>query len=360
MRPYSVSWLLLLLAGYSAFSTGVCVTDKKDYYEVLDVLSDAKSAEIKRAFRRLAAEHHPDKNKDPAAETRFREIVEAYEVLTDEHLRAVYDKDGYSGLEKFKRGQASSDSQRFRKGQFDVQIEEIIAELLMLFKFARQANNGPRGPKSRPFFIFSPKDGGFPFRFVEPWDLPTQKKGSRDKYKMGEKYPDRERARTHFRQMYSEEVNGGPNQEKNIFFYQKKMNGHARRNNEKIRHFAAEPRAFGKDHHNDHESPYDRENRAYENRRGRRKTERIYEPPGEEHGGHRTFLNGDEFPGRASSMRENKRNFHIHKDGRENVRKGTDMPDVRGYFPTSRLPTRQMKDRRTFIRDTLSKGKQRG
>ncbi|XP_019647862.1 PREDICTED: dnaJ homolog subfamily B member 9-like [Branchiostoma belcheri] len=153
MRPYSPYWIVLLAAWHSAFIIAVCTADKQDldHYEVLGVPRNAKSADIKRAFRRLAAEHHPDKNKDPGAEARFTEIVEAYEVLTDEQLRAVYDKDGHSGVEKFKReGQASSESQRFRKRQFDIQIEEIIAELLMLFKFAKKAN-GPWGPNSRPF-----------------------------------------------------------------------------------------------------------------------------------------------------------------------------------------------------------------
>ncbi|XP_066283034.1 chaperone protein DnaJ-like [Branchiostoma lanceolatum] len=131
--------------GHSAFITTAFAADKQDHYEVLDVPRNAESADIKRAFRRLAAEHHPDKNKDPGAETRFREIVEAYEVLTHEELRAVYDKEGQSGVEKFKREGQASETQRFRKRQFDIQIEEIIAELLMLFKFARKTN-GPRGP----------------------------------------------------------------------------------------------------------------------------------------------------------------------------------------------------------------------
>ncbi len=65
----------------------------KDYYEILGVGRDAGPDEIKRAFRRLARETHPDANPDdPAAEARFREIAEAYEVLSDPEKRARYDR----------------------------------------------------------------------------------------------------------------------------------------------------------------------------------------------------------------------------------------------------------------------------
>lgn len=67
----------------------------KDYYSVLGVKKDAGDKEIKSAFRKLAKKYHPDTNKnDPNAETRFKEINEAYEVLSDKEKRATYDRFG--------------------------------------------------------------------------------------------------------------------------------------------------------------------------------------------------------------------------------------------------------------------------
>ncbi len=70
----------------------------RDYYEVLGVPRGADDAEIKKAFRRLARELHPDVNQDPDAEERFKEAAEAYEVLSDADRRATYDRYGHEGL----------------------------------------------------------------------------------------------------------------------------------------------------------------------------------------------------------------------------------------------------------------------
>ena len=64
----------------------------RDYYEVLGVPRDADTEDIRRAYRKLARENHPDINKDPEAEDRFKEISEAYEVLRDEERRRQYDR----------------------------------------------------------------------------------------------------------------------------------------------------------------------------------------------------------------------------------------------------------------------------
>ena len=70
----------------------------RDYYEVLGVGRDAGETEVKKAFRRLARELHPDTNPDPGAEDAFKEAAEAYEVLSDPERRRVYDTYGHEGL----------------------------------------------------------------------------------------------------------------------------------------------------------------------------------------------------------------------------------------------------------------------
>jgi len=71
---------------------------KRDYYEVLGVERNATRDQIKHAYRRLAIRYHPDKNKDPGASAKFRELAEAYAVLSDETKRKEYDTTGYAGV----------------------------------------------------------------------------------------------------------------------------------------------------------------------------------------------------------------------------------------------------------------------
>ncbi len=70
---------------------------KRDYYEVLGVSRDASNEEIKKAFRKLAFQYHPDRNREDGAEDRFKEVNEAYEILSDVDKRAAYDQFGHSG-----------------------------------------------------------------------------------------------------------------------------------------------------------------------------------------------------------------------------------------------------------------------
>jgi molecular chaperone DnaJ len=84
-------------------------TAERDYYEVLGVGRDAGDAEIKKAFRRLARQVHPDVSEAPDAEEQFKEVVEAYEVLSNSETRQLYDRYGHSGLR----------SGGFRPSQFD-------------------------------------------------------------------------------------------------------------------------------------------------------------------------------------------------------------------------------------------------
>ena len=71
---------------------------KRDYYEILGISRTASEDEIKSAFRSLARKYHPDVNKEPDAEERFKEINEAYMVLSDAEKRSVYDRYGHEGL----------------------------------------------------------------------------------------------------------------------------------------------------------------------------------------------------------------------------------------------------------------------
>ncbi|HXU94177.1 MAG TPA: molecular chaperone DnaJ [Gallionella sp.] len=77
------------------------MTAQRDYYEVLGVAKDADQKAIKDAFRNLAMKYHPDRNKEPGAEERFKEIAEAYAVLSDPKKRTEYDTRGFAGVEGF-------------------------------------------------------------------------------------------------------------------------------------------------------------------------------------------------------------------------------------------------------------------
>ncbi|NOR36378.1 MAG: molecular chaperone DnaJ [Woeseiaceae bacterium] len=80
---------------------------KRDHYEVLGVSRTAPADEIKKAYRRLAMKHHPDRNKDDtSAEGKFKEAKEAYEVLSDSEKRATYDRFGHDGLSSARGGGA--------------------------------------------------------------------------------------------------------------------------------------------------------------------------------------------------------------------------------------------------------------
>ena len=70
----------------------------KDYYKILGIQKGATEDDIKKAYRKLALKFHPDKNKSPGAEEKFKEVAEAYEVLSDKKKRETYDKFGEDGL----------------------------------------------------------------------------------------------------------------------------------------------------------------------------------------------------------------------------------------------------------------------
>lgn len=85
----------------------------KDYYRTLGVSRTATEEEIKRAYRKLALKYHPDKNKEKGAEEKFKEVAEAYEVLSDKRKRDIYDQVGEEGL---KAGAGSASDSGFGPG----------------------------------------------------------------------------------------------------------------------------------------------------------------------------------------------------------------------------------------------------
>jgi molecular chaperone DnaJ len=108
---------------------------KRDYYEILGVSKDASADEIKKIYRKLALQYHPDRNKDAGAEEKFKEISEAYAVLSDSEKRSQYDRFGHAGID----GQYSAED-IFRGADFGG-FGDIFE---MFFGGGRR---GPRGPR---------------------------------------------------------------------------------------------------------------------------------------------------------------------------------------------------------------------
>lgn len=90
------------------------MSSKRDYYEVLGVQKGASTEEIKGAYRKLALQFHPDRNKDPSAEEKFKAISEAYAVLSDEEKRKRYDTYGHVGADEAFRGSEANFEEIFR------------------------------------------------------------------------------------------------------------------------------------------------------------------------------------------------------------------------------------------------------
>ena len=95
-----------------------------DYYEVLEITRSADAGEIKKAYRKMALQYHPDRNQgDKEAEEKFKAVNEAYQVLSDEQKRATYDRYGKAGL----------DSQGFSHFS-DMRYEDIMGDLGSIFE----------------------------------------------------------------------------------------------------------------------------------------------------------------------------------------------------------------------------------
>ena len=125
------------------------MSNKRDYYEVLGISKGATEQEIKKAYRSLAKKYHPDVNKEPDAEAKFKEINEAYEVLSDPQKKATYDQFGFAGMDGSQTGSG------FSSAGFD-DINDIFSSMFGGgfggfggFGQSRQASNAPRKGQDR-------------------------------------------------------------------------------------------------------------------------------------------------------------------------------------------------------------------
>ena len=115
---------------------------KRDYYEILGVAKNAAADEIKKAYRKVAMQYHPDRNPgDKAAEEKFKEAAEAYEVLSDTDKRAQYDRYGHAGVSGAGRGPAGGQNMEDIFSQFgDIFGEDIFGSF-----FGGQGGGAGRG-----------------------------------------------------------------------------------------------------------------------------------------------------------------------------------------------------------------------
>ena len=130
---------------------------KKDYYEVLGVEKTASQDEIKSAFRKLAKKYHPDINKEEGAEAKFKEIGEAYAVLSDEQKRKQYDQFGHAAFDGMGANNAGGGAgfggfQGFDFG--DIDLSDVMEEIFgQQFGFGSRRSNKNRPQKGRDSLV---------------------------------------------------------------------------------------------------------------------------------------------------------------------------------------------------------------
>lgn len=121
---------------------------KRDYYEVLGIDKSASKKDLKSAYRKAAKQYHPDRNKAPDAEAKFKEVQEAYDVLSDDQKRKAYDQFGHAGTEGFGGGGAG-----FNGGGFGFEDMGNINDIFEQFfggGFSGFSGFSGRGPANQP------------------------------------------------------------------------------------------------------------------------------------------------------------------------------------------------------------------
>jgi len=124
---------------------------KKDYYELLEVKKGVSADELKKAYRKLAMQYHPDKNPgDKAAEQKFKEISEAYDVLKDDQKRAAYDRFGHSAVDGSMGGGGGAGASGFDFGaSFHDIFEDFFSDLSGSRRGGSSSNNSVKGADLR-------------------------------------------------------------------------------------------------------------------------------------------------------------------------------------------------------------------
>jgi len=123
------------------------VANKRDYYEVLGLGKSASEADIKKAYRTLAKKYHPDMNKAPDAAEHFKEVQEAYDVLSDPQKKAAYDQFGHAGMEGANFGSGFGG---FGAGGFEADLSDLFGSFFGGgFTSSRAQRSGPRKGQDR-------------------------------------------------------------------------------------------------------------------------------------------------------------------------------------------------------------------
>jgi len=152
----------------------------KDYYKILGITKGASEDEIKKAYRKMALKYHPDKNKSPGAEDKFKEIAEAYEVLSDKKKKEIFDKYGEEGLKGGMGGGGPSGggsrAGNFQQYSYHGDPHETFRMFFgnenpfeSFFNFGGGPHGGSGGMGQSPFFQFQSSGGHDDMDVDEPF-----------------------------------------------------------------------------------------------------------------------------------------------------------------------------------------------